>query len=70
MSSKPAPEKPRVVRPLLPTYGMRLSLVYVLTFAVATSVLVALLYANAVRALDRETDEVVEAEWRWRSGGR
>jgi signal transduction histidine kinase len=50
------------VRTLLSTYGMRLSLVYVLTFALVTGVLVALLYAYAVRALERETDEVVEAE--------
>lgn len=53
---------------------MRLSLVYVVTFALATSVFVALLYAYAVNALDRETDEVVEAELQglaeqYRTGG-
>ena len=59
---------------LLSTYGTRLSLVYVVTFALATGVLVALLHAYAVRALDRETDEVVEAELQglaeqYRNGG-
>jgi signal transduction histidine kinase len=61
MSSKLADPR-RGVRAQLSTYGMRLSLVYVVTFALATGLLVALLYAYAVRALDRETDEVVDAE--------
>lgn len=49
---------------LLSTYGMRLSLFYVLMFSLATSALVALIFAYAVSALDRETDEVIEAELR------
>jgi signal transduction histidine kinase len=63
MSSKRATDG-RGVRRLLPTYGMRLSLAYVLVFTLATGVLVALTYAYAVSALDRETDEVIEAELR------
>jgi signal transduction histidine kinase len=61
MSSKSAVEH-RPLRRLLPTYGLRLSLLYVLVFALTTSLLVGLLYVYAVRALDRATDEVIEAE--------
>jgi len=73
MSSKPATDAPRPRR-LLPTDALRLSVVYVLVFSLATSVLVGLVYAYAVRALDRETDEVIEAELQglaeqYRSGG-
>ena len=61
MSSKPVTDaRPR--RWLLPTYALRLSVVYVLVFTLATSLLVGLIYAYAVRALDRETDEIIEAE--------
>lgn len=52
------------MRKLLPTYGLRLSLAYVMMFSLATGVLIALVFAYAVRALDRETDEVIEAELR------
>jgi signal transduction histidine kinase len=45
-------------------YALRMSLVYVLVFSLATSVLAGLLYAYAVRALDSETDEVISAELR------
>jgi signal transduction histidine kinase len=73
MSSKPATDAP-ARRRLLPTYALRLSVVYVLVFSLATSLLVGLLYAYAVRALDRETDEVIEAELQglaeqYKSGG-
>lgn len=44
------------------TYALRLSFLYVLVFSLATSVLVGLLFAYAVRAIDRETDDVIEAE--------
>lgn len=49
-------------RSLLPTSVLRLSVIYVLVFSLATSLVVGLLYAYAVRALARETDEVIEAE--------
>jgi signal transduction histidine kinase len=39
-----------------------MSVAYILVFSLATSVLVGLLYAYAVRALDRETDDVIAAE--------
>ena len=61
MSSKHATDPP-ARRRLLPTYALRLSVVYVLVFSLATSALVGLVYAYAVSALDRETDEVIEAE--------
>ena len=61
MSSKPATDQ-HERRRLLPTYALRLSVVYVLVFSLATSVLVGLVYAYAVRALDGETDEIIEAE--------
>jgi signal transduction histidine kinase len=61
MPSKNATEPP-ASRRLLPTYALRLSLAYVVVFSLATSLLVGLLYMYAVRALDRETDEVIEAE--------
>src|SRR5512138_3783702 len=61
MSSSHGPERtPR--RGPLRTYALRLSAAYVLVFSLATAVLVGLVYAYAVRALDRETDEVIEAE--------
>jgi signal transduction histidine kinase len=46
----------------LPPTVLRLSAMYVLVFSLATSVMIGLLYAYAVRALERETDEVIEAE--------
>jgi signal transduction histidine kinase len=61
MSSKNAPETP-AARGLLPTSVLRLSAFYVVIFSLAASALVGLLYINAVRALDRETDEVIDAE--------
>jgi signal transduction histidine kinase len=61
MSLKSATEPP-VPRSLLPTSALRLSIVYVLLFSLVTSLLVGLVYAYAVRALDRETDEVIDAE--------
>ena len=61
MSSKPATD-PRARHRLLPTYALRLSVVYVLVFSLATTLLAGLIHAYAVRALDRETDEVIEAE--------
>jgi signal transduction histidine kinase len=61
MSSKNAPERP-VLHRLLPTYGLRLSLAYVLVFSLATSLLIGLLYVYATRALDRQTDDIIEAE--------
>ena len=61
MFSKSATEPPAPRRPLA-TYALRLSIVYALMFSLATSVLVGLLYVYAVRALDRETDDVIEAE--------
>lgn len=64
MSSKPATDHGPQPRGLLSTYGTRLALAYVLTFSLVTSVLVALLFVYATRALDRETDEVIEAELR------
>ncbi len=48
----------------LSTYALRMSLVYVLVFSLATSALAGLLYAYAVRALDSETDDVISAELR------
>lgn len=63
MSSNNAPERPDSHR-LVPTYALRLSIVYVLVFSLVTSLLIGLLYANAVRALDRETDEVIDIELR------
>ena len=51
-----------VRRSLLTTSVLRLSLVYVVVFSLAVSLLVGLLYVYAARALDRETDEVIEAE--------
>lgn len=61
-------------RPRLQNYGLRLSLAYVAIFAVATSLLIGLVYAYAVRALERESDEVIEAELQglveqYRAGG-
>lgn len=61
-------------RSLLPTSVLRLSAIYVLVFSLATSVVVGLLYAYAVRALEQETDEVIEAELQglaeqYRAGG-
>jgi signal transduction histidine kinase len=44
------------------TYALRLSFIYVVVFSLATSVLIGLLFAYAVRAIDRETDDVIEAE--------
>lgn len=61
MSSKPRPEFGHRQRPIT-TLALRLSALYLLVFALSTSLLVALLYAYAVRALDRETDDVIEAE--------
>lgn len=61
MSSKNDPES-SLARRLLPTYALRLSVAYVLVFSLVTSLLVGSLYAYAVRALDRETDDVIEAE--------
>ena len=49
-------------RPFLPTSVLRLSAVYIVVFSVAVSVLLGLLYAYVARALDRQTDEVIEAE--------
>lgn len=49
-------------RGLLPTSVLRLSALYVLVFSLAASGLVGLLYVSAVRALDRETDDVIAAE--------
>jgi signal transduction histidine kinase len=63
MSSSSAPER-HASRGFTPTYALRLSVVFVLVFSLVTSLLVGLLYANAVRALDRETDEVIDAELR------
>jgi len=73
MSSKTGPE-PGVARRRLSTYALRLSLVYLLTFALATGAVVGLLYANAVTALDRQTDELIVAELQglaeqYRAGG-
>lgn len=64
----------RAERPLIPTYALRLSGVFVLVFAAITSLMILLIYALAVRALDRETDGVIEAELQglveqYRSGG-
>jgi len=61
MSSKPDPELHDPRRPLT-TLALRLSAAYLFVFALTTSLLVILLYAYAVRALDRETDDVIEAE--------
>ncbi len=61
MSSKTAADSAARSTPLR-TYALRLSFVYVLVFSLATSVLVGLLFAYAVRALDRETDDVIGAE--------
>ena len=44
------------------TYALRLSFIYVVVFSLATSALIGLLFAYAVRTLDRETDDVIEAE--------
>jgi signal transduction histidine kinase len=73
MSSKTAADSPPHRRRLA-TYALRLSVVYVLVFSLATSVLIALLYAYAARALDSETDNVIEAELQglaeqYRAGG-
>lgn len=73
MSSKSTPEDHARRRPPT-TLALRLSVVYLLVFTLATGLLVSLLYAYAVRALDRETDEVIEAELQglaeqYRSGG-
>jgi signal transduction histidine kinase len=61
MSSKNAADPP-VRRAVMRTYALRLSFIYVAVFSLATSVLIALLFAYAVRTLDRETDDVIEAE--------
>lgn len=61
MSSKSVPDRDALRRPPR-TYALRLSFVYVLVFSLATSLVVALLYEYAVRALDRATDDVIEAE--------
>jgi signal transduction histidine kinase len=61
MSSKNVPDRDPLRRGPR-TYALRLSVAYVLVFSLATSLLVGLLYAYAVRALDRETDDVIEAE--------
>lgn len=61
MSSTSAPDRHPSRRPPR-THALRLSVAYVLVFSLATSLLIGLLYAYAVRALDRETDEVIEAE--------
>jgi signal transduction histidine kinase len=63
MSSTNAADRP-VRRGPLSAYALRMSLVYVLAFSLATSVLAGLLYAYAVRALDSETDAVISAELR------
>ncbi len=53
------------MRPLArPTSVLRLSVLYVLIFSVAASVLATLLYAYAASALARETDDVITAELR------
>jgi signal transduction histidine kinase len=74
MWSKRATDPGSTWRSLPRTYGLRLSLVYVAIFAVATAVLVGLVYAYAVRALERESDDVIEAELQglveqYRAGG-
>jgi len=48
--------------PVLQTSVLRLSLVYVIVFSLATSLLLGLLYAYVASALDRETDDVIAAE--------
>ena len=73
MSSKRDPEPP-ATRRWLSTYALRLSIVYLLVLALATSALVGLMYAYAISALDRETDELIEAELQglaeqYRAGG-
>ena len=61
-------------RGLVPTSVLRLSIAYAIVFSLTTSLLVGLLYVYAVRALDRGTDEVIDAELlglaeQYRSGG-
>jgi len=73
MSSNSATDRAARHR-FLPGYALRLSAVYVLLFSLATGALVGLVYAYAVGALDRETDEVIEAELQglaeqYRAGG-
>jgi signal transduction histidine kinase len=63
MSSSNEPEQLAAGR-FMRTYALRLSVVYVLVFSLVTGLLIGLLYAYAVRALDRETDEVIDAELR------
>jgi signal transduction histidine kinase len=57
---------PRLKRPaaqaFLPTSVLRLSAVYIVVFSIAVSLLLGLLYGYVARALDRQTDEVIEAE--------
>jgi signal transduction histidine kinase len=48
--------------PFLPTSVLRLSAVYIVVFSVVVSLVLGLLYAYVARALDRQTDEVIEAE--------
>ena len=49
-------------RGLVPTSVLRLSIAYAVVFSLTTSLLVGLLYVYAVRALDRGTDEIIDAE--------
>ena len=48
--------------PLLQTSVLRLSLLYVIVFSLATSLLLGMLYVYVASALDRETDDVIAAE--------
>jgi signal transduction histidine kinase len=59
---------------LLPTSILRLTAVYIVMFSLAAGLLIGLLYFYAVRALDGETDDVIDAELQglaeqYRAGG-
>jgi len=49
-------------RGFMPTSVLRLSVAYAIVFSLITSLLIGLLYVYAVRALDRGTDDVIDAE--------
>src|ERR1700753_3945404 len=47
---------------LLRTQAFRIVLIYIVLFAVSVSALVAFTYWNTARALNSETDQIIEAE--------